>query len=97
MTEYILLAIIMVFIYFVLIRNRPAPKSDWETLPTLAEYKKVKKTENEQGELCCQYCGHTETVQRELNSDKENADKTKFYHACTQCKVVLWRSQTHPL
>ncbi len=94
MTEYILLAIIMLFIYFVLIRSKPAPKSDWETLPTLPEYQKIKKSKNEQGKQCCQYCGHTETVERALNSEKENADNTKFYHACTGCRVVLWRSQT---
>jgi len=94
MTEYILLAIIMVFIYFVLIRNRPTPKSDWESLPTLSEYQGLKKSKNELGVQCCQYCGHTETVERTLNSEKENFDKTKYYHACTSCKIVLWRSQT---
>ncbi len=94
MTEYILLVIIMVFIYFVLIRNRTTPKTDWETLPTLPEYQQIKKAKDHKGELCCQYCGHSETVQRALQSDKENSDKTKFYHACTQCKVVLWRTQS---
>ncbi|WP_022941310.1 hypothetical protein [Psychromonas hadalis] len=91
MVEYMILAVIMAVLYFVLIKNRPADKSDWETLPTLPEYQKVKKTKNEQGELCCQYCGNTETVERPLNSEKENIHKTKFYHACTSCKVILWR------
>ncbi|PKF63721.1 hypothetical protein CW745_02435 [Psychromonas sp. psych-6C06] len=93
MTEYILLAIIMVFIYFVLIRNKPAPKTDWEGLPTLPEYKEIEKTTTSEGELCCQYCGHTETIERSLNSEKENPNKNKFYHACTNCKVILWRSE----
>lgn len=93
MTEYIILAIIMVFIYFVLIRNKPTPKTDWETLPSLDQYQKLKKTHTEQGELCCQYCGHQETVERALNSDTENPQKNKFYHACTACKVVLWRTE----
>lgn len=93
MLEYIIIAIIMVFLYFVLIRNRSTPKTDWESLPSLEEYKKLKKTHTEQGDVCCQYCGHQETIERSLNSEKENPEKNKFYHACTSCKVVLWRSQ----
>ena len=93
MTEYFILIIIMLVIYFVLIRNRATPKSDWESLATLEEYKKVAGANNAEGQLCCQYCGHLETVQRVLNSEKENADKSKFYHACTSCKVILWRSE----
>ena len=93
MTEYIILAVIMVILYFVLIKNRPEEKTDWETLPTLPEYQKIKKAKNDQGELCCQYCGHTETVERALNSEKENLHKTKFYYACTGCKVILWRGE----
>ncbi|PKG37591.1 hypothetical protein [Psychromonas sp. Urea-02u-13] len=93
MTEYIMLAIIMVFMYFVLIRNKSTPKTDWESLPSLTEYQKTKKSSSEQGKLCCQHCGHHETIERSLNSEKENPTKNKFYHACTCCKVVLWRSQ----
>lgn len=95
MTEYIILAIIMVFIYYVLIRHKPVRKTDWETLPELEKYQKIKKSHNEQGELCCQHCGHQEIRQRTLQSKKENPQENKFYHACTRCKVVLWRSQTN--
>lgn len=94
MTEYIMLVIIMIFIYFVLIRNKPAPKTDWETLPTLPEYQKIKKSSNEQGDICCQYCASTEIIKRSLKSKQENPDKTKFYNVCTACNVILWRSQT---
>ena len=93
MTEYILLAIIMIFIYYVLVRNKPKPKTDWETLPSFQEYQKLDKSNTDAGDLCCQYCGNQETVQRALNSEKENPQKDKFYHACTSCKVVLWRCQ----
>jgi len=93
MTEYILLAIIVLFIYFVLVRNRAPVKTDWETLPLIDEYQKHEKATNPDGKLCCQYCGHTETIQRVLNSEKENPLQTKHYHACVNCKVVLWRSE----
>ncbi|GLS91604.1 hypothetical protein GCM10007916_26730 [Psychromonas marina] len=93
MTEYIIIAIIMVFIYFVLVRNRPAAKTDWESLPTLSEYQKIPKAHNSAATLCCQYCGHTEMIKRVLNSKKENASQKKHYHACTKCKVILWRSE----
>lgn len=93
MTEYILLIIIMLFIYFVLVRNRAPAKTDWETLPLLLEYQKIEKAKNPEGTLCCQYCGHTETIKRALNSEKENPAQNKYYHACTKCKVVLWRSE----
>lgn len=92
MTEYIALFIIVAIIYFVLVRNKPAPKTDWETLPFLPEYRKRDNTTNEQGELCCYNCACTETVKRSLQSEKENLENNKFYHACTQCKVILWRS-----
>lgn len=93
MTEYIIVAIVMVFIYFVLVRNRPAAKTDWETLPTLSEYQKNPKAHNPEAILCCQHCGHTETNKRVLNSRKENPTQKKFYHACAKCKVILWRSE----
>jgi len=45
MSSYLILfaifAIIAV-IYFVLVHNKPAPKTDWEQLPQLDEYKKLK-------------------------------------------------------
>tara|TARA_R110001583_G_scaffold112917_6_gene263168 strand:- start:57235 stop:57519 length:285 start_codon:yes stop_codon:yes gene_type:complete len=93
MTEYIILAIIVVFIYFVLIKNKPVRKTDWETLPDLTAYQALEKSKDKEGILCCQYCGHQEMVERALNDEKENPQKNKFYHACTQCKVVLWRSE----
>ena len=93
MTTYLILFVIIAVIYFVLIHNKPARKTDWETLPLLNEYKKLKKSQNDDGELCCRYCGSTEFVERLLKSPKENPDNTKHYHACTQCKVILWRSE----
>ena len=62
MTTYLILFAIILFIYFVLVRNKPARKTDWETLPSLDEYKKLKNSQNEDGELCCRYCGSTEFV-----------------------------------
>ena len=94
MTEYLILFVIVAVIYFVLIRNKPVRKTDWETLPFLEEYKKLEKSQNEEGKLCCRYCGSTETVERLLNSPKENPNNSKHYHACTKCKVVLWRSES---
>ncbi len=92
MTDYLILIVIMAIIYFFLVRKRPAPKTDWETLPTKEEYQAQDKATNDQEQTCCIYCGHSETVQRLLNSEKENPDNSKHYHACTGCKVVLWRS-----
>ncbi len=93
MTEYLILFATIAIIYFVLIRNRPPRKTDWESLPLLSEYKNQEKSHNEDGLLCCRYCGSTEMVERLLKSEKENPDNTKHYHACTQCKVILWRSE----
>ncbi|MEH6452270.1 MAG: hypothetical protein V7782_04430 [Psychromonas sp.] len=92
MSTYLILFATIAIIYYFLIHKKPIRKTDWESLPVLDKYKKLKKSINEQGELCCRYCGHTETVERLLKSPKENPDETKHYHACTQCKVVLWRS-----
>jgi len=92
MTEYLILFAIVALIYYVQIHNKPARKTDWETLPFLEEYKKIAKSHNEQGELCCRYCGSTTTVERLLHSEKENPAKSKHYHACTECKVILWRN-----
>ncbi len=94
MSTYLILFAIIAILYFVLIRNKPAPKTDWEKLPCLNEYQKLAKAKNEQGELCCRYCGSTEFVQRLLKSPKENPNNSKHYHACTQCKVILWRSES---
>jgi hypothetical protein len=93
MSTYLILFAIVAIIYFVQIRHKPARKTDWQTLPLLDEYKKLKKSKNEAGELCCRYCGTTEFVERLLKSPKENPDNSKHYHACTQCKVILWRSE----
>jgi hypothetical protein len=94
MNEYLILFIIVAVIYFVLVRNKPAPKTDWERLPSLDEYKKLEKSKNKDGELCCRYCGSTKFVERLLKSPKENPNNSKHYHACTQCKVILWRSES---
>ena len=93
MSSYLILFVIVAIIYVVLVRNKPPRKTDWETLPLLDEYKKLEKTVNEKGELCCRHCGSTKFVERLLNSPKENPNNSKYYHACTQCKVVLWRSE----
>lgn len=95
MTAYIVLFIIITFIYFVLIRNKPIPKTDWETLPFLDEYKTLDKAINESGECCCRHCQSLETVTRSLQSEQENPNNSKFYHACTKCKIVLWRSEAN--
>ena len=92
MSTYLILFATIAIIYYFQIHKKPARKTDWESLPLLEEYKKLQKSTNEQHKLCCRYCGHTETVQRLLKSLKENPDNTKHYHACTQCRVVLWRS-----
>lgn len=92
MSTYLILFATIAIIYYFLIHKKPARKTDWESLPVLDEYQKMQKSTNEQGKLCCRYCGHTETVQRLLKSLKENPDNTKHYHACSQCRVVLWRS-----
>jgi hypothetical protein len=94
MTTYLILFVIIAVIYFVQIHNKPPRKTDWETLPFLEEYKKLEKTKNDAGELCCRHCGSTEFVERLLKSEKENPDNSKHYHACTQCKVILWRSES---
>ena len=94
MTEYLILFAIVALIYYVQIHKKPARKTDWETLPFLEEYKKLEKSENEDGKLCCRYCGCTEIVERLLRSPKENPNKSKHYHACTRCKVILWRSES---
>ena len=93
MTEYLILFAIVALIYYVQIHNKPARKTDWETLPFLEEYKKHAQSKNAEGELCCRYCGCTEIAERLLRSPKENPDNRKHYHACTQCKVILWRSE----
>ena len=94
MTDYLLLFVTIAIIYYVLVHNKPARKTDWETLPFLDEYKKKDKAINDAGELCCIYCGHQEMIQRVLNSPKENPNNSKHYHACTNCKVILWRSES---
>ena len=93
MTEYIIVAIIMAFIYFVLIKNRPAAKTDWESLPTLSKYKKNSKATTSEGVLCCQHCAHTEIIEKTLDSKAENPEKNKFYNVCSNCKVILWRNE----
>lgn len=92
MSTYLILFAIIAVIYFVLVRNRPAPKSDWEQLPQLNEYKKLKKSVNADNQPCCRFCGNSEINKRLLQSKKENPDNTKHYHACAACRRVLWRS-----
>lgn len=93
MTEYLMLFAIMLVIYFVLVRNRPAPKTDWEGLPLFEQYIKDKKAKDEQGNTQCIYCANQEIIKKPLKNAKENPQGTKFYHACTECKVILWRSE----
>lgn len=94
MSSYIIVFVIAAFIYFVQIRNKPAPKTDWETLPLLDEYKTMNNSKNEQNVVMCRHCGSTEIIKKPFNSEKENPNKTKHYYACTKCKVILWRSET---
>ncbi|MFT6924753.1 MAG: hypothetical protein ACJAZP_000311 [Psychromonas sp.] len=92
MSTYLILFAVIAVIYFVLVRNRPAPKTDWENLPTLNEYKKLEKSVNADDQLCCRFCGSSDINKRLLQSKKENPDDTKYYHACAACRRVLWRS-----
>ncbi|HEY7866663.1 MAG TPA: hypothetical protein VIC51_11740 [Psychromonas sp.] len=92
MSAYLILFAIVAVIYFVLVRNKPAPKSDWEKLPQLNEYKKLKKSANADNQPCCHFCANSEINKRLLQSKKENPDNTKYYHACAACRRVLWRS-----
>lgn len=94
MTEYIILFAIMLVIYFVLVRNKPAAKTDWEGLPLLDEYLKNNKAKDEQGTTQCIYCANQEILKKPLRSEKENPQGNKFYHACSECKVILWRSES---
>ena len=92
MSAYLILFAIIAIIYFVLVHNRPAPKTDWEKLPQLNEYKKLKKSVNANNQACCRFCGNSEINKRLLQSKKENPDNKKYYHACAACRRVLWRS-----
>jgi hypothetical protein len=94
MSNYLILFAIAAIIYFVLVRNRPASKTDWEKLMPLNEYKKLKKSVNADNQPCCRFCGNSEINTRLLQSKKENPDNTKYYHACAACRRVLWRSVT---
>lgn len=93
MTEYIILFVIMLIIYFFLVKNRTTPKSDWETLPQLEQYKKETKASNEQNKTVCIHCGSDNIIEKPLRDEKENPDQTKFYHTCTECRVILWRNE----
>ena len=93
MTEYIILFVTMLIIYFVLVRNRTTPKTDWETLPQFEHYKKDKKASNEQQETTCIHCGSDKIIEKPLKDKKENPKQTKFYHTCTECRVILWRNE----
>lgn len=92
MSAYLILFAIVAVIYFVLVHNKPAPKTDWEKLPQLIDYKKFKKSVNADNQTCCRFCGNSEINKRLLQSKKENPDDTKHYHACASCRRVLWRS-----
>jgi len=92
MTEYLILIATMLIIYFVLVRNKPRPKSDWETLPIQSDYQKNKKSKNTHKAICCIHCGHDEIIKKPLKDKKENPEHKKFYHTCSKCRVILWRS-----
>ena len=92
MSTYLILFAIIVIIYYFLIHNKPPSKTDWEKLPPLQEYKQLEKSVDEKGHLYCRFCGNTKMNERLLQSKKENPDNTKHYHACSECKRVLWRS-----
>ncbi|HEY5716585.1 MAG TPA: hypothetical protein VIS54_09230 [Psychromonas sp.] len=92
MSTYLIVFAVIALIYYVQIHNKPPQKTDWEKLPQLTEYKKLEKSVNEQAQLCCRYCGNTKINKRLLQSRKENPDNIKHYHACSECKIVLWRS-----
>ena len=72
MSTYLILFAAIAIIYYFQIHNRPAPKTDWEKLPQLNEYKKLEKSGNEQEQLCCRFCGNTKMNKRLLKSKKEN-------------------------
>ncbi|WP_372881362.1 hypothetical protein [Psychromonas sp.] len=92
MSTYLILFATIAIIYYLQIHKRPPVKTDWEKLPDLADYKKLEKSVNEEGQLCCRYCANKTINKRLLQSKKENPDNTKHYHACSECKIVLWRS-----
>ncbi|MDA7747211.1 hypothetical protein N8878_07770 [Psychromonas sp.] len=93
MVEYMIIIITMLVIYFVLVRNKPRVKSDWETLPLVGEYLKNKKAQNDQQQTICVHCGNDEIIEKPLKDKKENPEQTKFYHTCTKCRVILWRNE----
>jgi DNA-directed RNA polymerase subunit M/transcription elongation factor TFIIS len=93
MFDYFILIVIILFIYFVLVRNKGRLKSEWESLPSLLEYKKKKKALNDQQKIICIHCGNKEFIKKPLKDKKENPNQTKFYHVCTHCRVILWRSE----
>jgi len=93
MSEYLIIIVIMLVIYFVLVRNKKRPKTDWENLPILSEYLKDKKAINEEKKTLCLYCGSDQIINKPLKDKKENPAHTKSYHTCSHCRVILWRSE----
>jgi len=93
MTDYIIIIATMLIIYFFVVRNKPVPKSDWETLPDFERYKKNKKLKDQVEKATCIHCASTSITQKNLKDKIENPEQTKFYHSCDQCRVILWRSE----
>jgi len=93
MTDYIIIIATMLILYFVVIRHKSVPKSDWETLPDFERYKKNKKLKDYKNKATCMHCGSSAITQKQLPDKIENPEQTKFYHSCDQCRVILWRSE----
>ncbi|TEW49858.1 hypothetical protein [Psychromonas algicola] len=93
MIDYIIIIATMLILYFVVVRNKPAPQSDWETLPDFERYKKNKKLKDQTNKAVCIHCGSNSITQKQLQDKTENPKQTKFYHSCDQCRVILWRSE----
>ena len=96
MIEYVIIIITMLVIYFVLVRNKTRPKTDWESLPTFDGYKANQKEKNvHEDELgcACIHCGNVDIKKKPLKDKIENPQQTKFYHSCSQCRIILWRSE----
>jgi len=94
MSSYLILfaifAIIAV-IYFVLVHNKPAPKTDWEQLPQLDEYKKLKNQSMQIINPAVVFVVIVKSI-KDYYNPRKNPDNTKHYHACAACRRVLWRS-----
>ena len=94
MSTYLILITIVAILYFFVVRKKETPKTDYENLPDLCVYKKLKKALNAQGNLCCRHCSHEEFNERSLVSKTENPLQNKFYFSCAKCRVILYKRQS---